>query len=128
MKYATFTSLRRMTTIVLACAFSMLLAQSAFAQGKQDFTLVNKTSVEINSVYITPHSSDDWEDDILGQDTLPAGESVDIQFSRKEKAKMWDLRVEDTAGNSIEWENLNLLEISKVTLYYKNGKAWAEVE
>ena len=128
MKYATFTSLRRMTTLVLTCAFSMLLAQSAFAQGKQDFTLVNKTSVEINSVYITPHSSDDWEDDILGQDTLPAGESVDIQFSRKEKAKMWDLRVEDTAGNSIEWENLNLLEISKVTLFYKNGKAWAEVE
>ena len=128
MKYIKFVSLRRMTALVLACAFSMLLTQAAFTQGKQDFTLVNRTSVEINSVYITPHSSDDWEDDILGQDTLPAGESVDIQFSRKEKAKMWDLRVEDSEGNSIEWENLNLLEISTVKLFYKNGKAWAEVE
>ena len=41
---------------------------------------------------------------------------------------MWDLRVEDSKGNAIEWENLNLLEISKVTLHYKDGKATAETE
>ena len=32
------------------------------------------------------------------------------------------------AGKSIVWENLNLLEISKVTLHYTDGKASAEVE
>ena len=128
MKYIMLKSMRPVTTLVVIAALSMLLTPAAFAQGKQDFTLVNRTGVEINSVYITPHSSDDWEDDILGQDTLPNGDSVDIQFSRKEKAKLWDLRVEDRDGNSIEWENLNLLEISKVTLFYKNGRAWAETE
>ena len=47
---------------------------------------------------------------------------------RDEKAAMWDLRIEDKQGNSIEWENLNLLEISKVTLNYKDGKATAQAE
>ncbi|HYX43126.1 MAG TPA: hypothetical protein VE821_15580 [Pyrinomonadaceae bacterium] len=95
---------------------------------KQDFTLVNQTGVEIHRVYITPHSSNNWEEDILGRDTLPSGESVDIKFHRSEKAAQWDLRVEDKDGNSIEWENLNLLEISKVTLHYKDGKATADTE
>lgn len=96
--------------------------------GKQDFTLVNETGVEIHKVYISPHDKDDWEEDILGRDTLPSGQSVDIKFHRNESAAMWDLRVEDSKGGAIEWENLNLLEISKLTLHYNNGKATADVQ
>jgi hypothetical protein len=94
----------------------------------QDFTLVNKTGVEIDKVFISPHDGDDWEEDILGRDTLPSGESVDIKFHRSETAPNWDLRIEDSKGNAIEWENLNLLTISKLTLHYDNGKATAEAE
>ncbi|HEY0006013.1 MAG TPA: hypothetical protein VGB17_14625 [Pyrinomonadaceae bacterium] len=98
------------------------------AEGKQDFTLVNATGVEINALYVSPHDKNDWEEDILGQDTLANGQSLEIKFHRDEKAAMWDLRVEDKGGNSIEWENLNLLEISKITLHYKDGKATAVTE
>lgn len=94
----------------------------------QDFTLVNQTGVEIDKLYIGPHNEDEWGEDILGQDTLPSGQSVEIKFSRTEKAAMWDLKIEDKQGNSIEWENLNLLEINKVTLFYKDGKGTAQVE
>lgn len=103
-------------------------ASDAAAAVNQDFTLVNQTGVEIYALYVSPHNSDDWEEDVLGQDTLADGARLDIKFGRAEKAAMWDLRVEDKSGNHIEWENLNLLEISKVTLHYKDGKAWAEVE
>ena len=110
-------------------ALSLLLASNALAfQGKQDFTLHNKTGVEIHELYVSPHSADDWQEDVLGRDTLPSGESVSIKFSPREKAKLWDVKVVDGEGNSIEWESLNLLEISEVTLYYKNGKAWAETK
>ena len=95
---------------------------------KQDFTLVNATGVEIDKVFISPHDKDDWEEDILGQDTLPDGQSVDIKFHRAEAAPVWDLRIEDKQGHGIEWENLNLLEISKLTLNYKDGKATAKIE
>ena len=103
-------------------------ASSANQGAAQDFTLVNKTGVEIDKVYISPHDKDDWEEDILGQDTLPDGQSVDIKFHRDETAAEWDLRIEDKQGNPIEWESLNLLKISKVTLHYKDGKGTAEVE
>jgi hypothetical protein len=128
MKYASFITLRRLTVLVAVCALSMMLMPAAGAQGKQDFTLVNQTGVSINELYVSPHTTNNWEEDILGQDTLANGDSLDITFSRTERAAKWDLKVVDKEGNSIEWENLNLLEISKLTLHYKNGKAWADVE
>jgi hypothetical protein len=109
-------------------ASSNTASSSSNEGGEQDFTLINSTGVVINKLFISPHDKDDWEEDILGQDTLPSGKSLDIKFNRDEKADMWDLRVEDTQGNAIEWENLKLTEISKVTLHYENGKATAETE
>ncbi|HEX8686612.1 MAG TPA: hypothetical protein VF654_08920, partial [Pyrinomonadaceae bacterium] len=100
------------------------------ASGAQDFTLVNETGVEIDKVFISPNDKDDWEEDILGKDTLPSGQSVDIKFHRDETAAQWDLKVEDKQGNAITWENLNLLKISKLTLHYDkaSGKATADAE
>jgi len=111
----------------VAVLFAVAAAPVALA-GDQDFTVVNQTGIEIHELYVTPHDSDDWEDDILGEDTLPNGSEVDIKCSRKEKAKLWDLKVVDADGNSVEWENLDLLDISEVTLHYKKGKAWADVK
>jgi hypothetical protein len=99
----------------------------AFA-GDQDFTVVNKTGVEIHKLFVAPHSSDEWGEDILGKDTLGDGESVDIKFGNRAKAAHWDLKIEDSKGNYVTWESLNLLEISKVTLHFKDGSATADVE
>ncbi|HJQ33884.1 MAG TPA: hypothetical protein VJ866_17010 [Pyrinomonadaceae bacterium] len=105
-------------------------ASSSTDAAAQDFTLVNQTGVEIDKVFISPSDKDDWEEDILGKDTLPTGQSVDIKFHRAETAANWDLRIEDKQGNAIEWENLNLLKISKVTLHYDQAtkKATADTE
>jgi hypothetical protein len=124
-----FNQSRTVKALVAVATLSLLLASTALAfQGKQDFTVVNKTGVEIHELYVSPHSADNWQEDVLGADTLAPGKSVEITFSPKEKAKLWDLKVVDGEGNSIEWESLNLLEISEVTLFYKNGKAWAETK
>jgi hypothetical protein len=128
MKHIAFNNFRRVKALCAILALSALFSSVAFAQGKQDFTLVNKTGVIISELYVSAHSTDDWEEDILGQDVLGDNESLEITFSPKERVKMWDLKVVDSKGNSIEWENLNLLEISKVTLHYKNGRAWADLE
>ncbi|HYY58423.1 MAG TPA: hypothetical protein VE842_13905 [Pyrinomonadaceae bacterium] len=128
MKNASLRPLSRAAALVVVCALSMLLIPAAFTQGRQDFTLVNDTGVTINELFVSPHSSNEWEEDVLGQDQLADGESVNIHFSRSEKAAKWDLKVTDKEGNSIEWADLNLLEISKVTLHYENGRAWADVE
>ena len=103
-------------------------AAPAPAAGAQDFKLVNKTGVIISSLYITPSDHEDWADDILGQDVLADGASVDVKFKRTEKAAKWDLKIEDSKGESIEWTDLNLLEIEKITLHYDGKKATAETE
>jgi hypothetical protein len=118
----------RMPVILMLVGVFCLSAITAKAQGAQDFLLINKTGVEINALYITPHNADDWGDDILGADTLAADESLEITFSPRERAQLWDLRVEDEDGAYIEWTRLNLIQISSVTLYYKNGKATAIVK
>lgn len=128
MKNVSRNPLRKLAALVAICALSMLLIPSAFAQGKQDFTVHNMTGVTIAELYISPHSTDQWEEDILGQDTLSNGESLDITFDRTEKAAKWDLKIVDKDGDSIEWENLNLLEISEVTLHFDNGKPTATVK
>lgn len=106
-------------------AFSVLSALEVSAQAAQDFTVINKTGVEIYALYVTPHNAKEWGNDILGVDTLPNGDTLDIKFSRKEKAELWDLRIEDEDGAFLEWDNLNLLAIDTVTLFYKNGKTTA---
>jgi len=108
-----------------------LVSWAALAHaGEQDFTLVNKTGVEIFAVHVSPTAADDWEEDVLDVDTLADGAEVEITFSRDEDAALWDLRVEDSEGNSIEWKKLDLLKIEKVTLFYDKsaGKATAKAE
>ena len=96
--------------------------------GKQDFVLHNETGVEIHELYISPHSSNEWRDDVLGKKTLPSGESVKVTFDDQEKNVKWDLKVADGNKHTVEWENLDLTKISEVTLHYEEGKAWADVK
>ena len=117
---------------ILLCAMALLLVPRAdapaYAQGMQDFTLHNETGVEIYELYVSPHATNEWEEDVLGEDTLPVGEEMEIHFSRSESAELWDLKVVDSEGDGIEWANINLLEVSVVTLYMDESRGWAEVE
>ena len=118
------------TKVFLALGIiGMFVTTAASARaGQQDFVLHNETGVEIYEVYVSPVTAGDWEEDILGKKTLPEGDSVKITFDDRDKHSHWDLKVVDGKGNSIEWHDLNLIEISEVTLHYKEGKAWADVK
>jgi hypothetical protein len=118
---------RRIFALAVAALVLFAAAPIAPAQNVNlDFKLVNRTGVEINAVYLAPHDSDDWGDDVMGQDTLPNGQSVDIQFHPKAKARLWDLRVEDSDGNPVEWDSLDLSQIEVLTLKLVKGKPVAE--
>lgn len=118
------------TRILIALSvIAMFVGATAIARsGKQDFVLHNETGVEIHELYVSPTTTDEWEEDVLGVDTLPNGDSIKVTFDDREKSSKWDLKVVDGKGNRIEWRDLNLIEISEVTLHYKDGKAWADVK
>ncbi len=109
-------------------ALALALSAGNAWSGDQDFTVHNQTGVDIYELYVSPGSSNDWEEDVLGVDVLADGDSVDITFDREETSALWDLQVRDSEGNSLTWTQLNLLEISELTLHYENGEAWAEAE
>lgn len=109
---------------VLAFALSMMILPTAFAsapQSKQDFELHNNTGYTISEVYVSETGNENWEEDVLGEDELPNGGSVNITFSGQ-KANNWDLKIVFTNGHSEYWRKLNLSELTDVTIAYKAGK------
>lgn len=125
---------RQLKALVALLALSMMFIPTAFGRGsknfvsasqnKQDFTLHNETGLEITEVYVSETGNDDWEEDVLGQDTLATSATVDITFHRKQ-ADNWDIKVVFSNGKSNFWRKLNLSQITDVTISFKNGKPWA---
>jgi hypothetical protein len=117
---------------LLALGFALALGGlgEARAQSRLDFALANRTGYEINEVYIGPTSASSWGSDVMGQDTLPHGRSVDIQFNRSAAACNWDMKVVYADGDESEWRNLNLCSISRVALHWdrKSGTTRAVTE
>lgn len=119
-----------MRTFATAFAIAAGLAAPALAQGKQDFTLVNRTGYTLDQVFVAPSDSDDWGDDVMGRDVLAAGEAVDISFSRRERTCKWDLKVVYDDQSSAEWEGFDLCATHKIIIYYdrKKDETWAKYE
>ena len=114
--------------VVWALVIGTIMFAGQAIAGDQDFTLLNKTGVEIAELYISPASMDSWGEDVLTVDTLPAGEKCHIQFSRSETADFWDLMIVDHEGTSVEWPSLKLTTISKVILTIEDGQPMASYE
>jgi len=117
-------SIRAMIAFSMVIALASLSSASFAQQGKQNFTLINKSGQAIQELYVSKASADDWEEDILGKDTLPNGESLEITFSPKERAAKWDVRIIDDKGKEHKYFNLNLLEISEITVRNNGDGTW----
>ncbi|TAN46719.1 MAG: hypothetical protein EPN21_19755 [Methylococcaceae bacterium] len=113
---------------LIAGALAFVATSSAWAAGKQDFTLINKTGYEIDQVYVSAASTSDWEEDILGQDTLGNGERVNINFPRGSRGCKFDLKVvySDDESEAV-WEDIDLCTVEKITIKWnkKSGETSA---
>jgi hypothetical protein len=105
---------RILTTLVTALLLAVV-TQTAIA-GEQDFQLYNRTGVDIYAIYISPSGEESWEEDIMGQDIMLNGADITIRFDRAEDAQYWDIRIEDSEGNFLYWEEIDLLSAYEVIL------------
>ena len=117
--------------------FALLLLLSApaayTAELNLDFELVNATGYDIKEIYIAPTSQEEWsaEDKVQLPGVLKNEGSVDLTFHPKNTAAKWDLKIVwAEEGDPVEWRDLNLSEISKITLFYneKTDTTTAETE
>ncbi|MEJ0025266.1 MAG: hypothetical protein WDN01_04475 [Rhizomicrobium sp.] len=118
---------RTMLAAVMVAGLAMLAPTVADAAGRQNFNLVNNTGYTIKEVYVSPVSTNNWEEDVLGQDTLDDGQSVLIRFPHHAGGCNWDLKVVYDDDTDAHWENFNLCTISEISISYnsKTGKTWA---
>jgi hypothetical protein len=110
-------------------AAAILCSPVAAWAGDQDFTLVNHSGMEINSVYVSKHSTSSWEEDVMGRDTLGNNQSVRISFTKGERGCYYDLRVDYSVGGNDQWPNINLCRVTMITLHRdSHGEVQARAE
>src|SRR5204863_4998587 len=99
-----------MRSLLFASAAAAIVAISAPAlaqSAKQDFTLVNRTGYELKALFVSPSKADTWNEDILGQDVLEDGNSVNIHFNPRAQTCKWDLKVVYTDDDSTAiWQSI----------------------
>ena len=65
---------------------------------------------------LSPTNANDWEENLLKQETLPNGDKVDVEVSRTEKAEAWDVKVTNKAGETMTWIGVPLNKAGQITL------------
>jgi hypothetical protein len=80
-----------MKKYALTAVLIFVLAVCAAADGPA-VTVVNGTGYDIYFLYISKSDTEDWEEDVLGDDILEDGDSVRITLP---SAGLWDIMAED---------------------------------
>jgi hypothetical protein len=115
------------TLCLAAVAITSTAARAS--QGRNlDFTLINKTGVTIEEIYVSPSDDDKWGKDVMGRDVLKNGEKVDITFSRSEATCKWDLKIIDEDKDEGVWENIDLCKAEEITIMWENKKPTAIIK
>ena len=82
---------------ILLGVFLLLVSVVLFAQRGPSLTVVNNCGYPIISIYISTTDTDDWEEDVLGDDlVLMPGEAVEIRLPGN---GTWDFMAVDMDGD-----------------------------
>jgi hypothetical protein len=102
---------------ILLLLVSLLTSSSIWAENATlDFQLYNRTQVNIKKIYISPSNANEWEEDLLTGRMLVNGGDVTIEFHPDANETSWDIRVEDSDGGALEFEDLDLSSTNQVIL------------
>ncbi|MEG1609739.1 MAG: hypothetical protein RR014_00310 [Bilophila sp.] len=104
---------RLVTVFALVCMLGF--AGQASALDKK-INIFNGAEVDIYTLYLSPTNANDWEENLLKQETLPNGDTVNLDVSRTEKAEAWDVKVTNKAGDSMTWIGVPLNKAGQITL------------
>lgn len=77
--------------------------------------IINKTGFTIVRFYGSNKGSDSWEEDILGEDVLRSGSSVNINFNDNSGYCKFDFKAVFDDGDVLIKKNINICEIGTFT-------------
>ena len=85
-----------------------ILGLSVFGQEKPRITIVNNTGYTVYYVYISQTATDDWEEDVMDEDVLMSGDSVNVRLQYPlNVTNRYDIQLVDEDGDSYtKWDVL----------------------
>ncbi|WP_097068458.1 hypothetical protein [Rhodobacter maris] len=101
-----------MGTTVAAMIASLALPAAALDRRVR---IVNNTGFTMVRFYGSNKGSDSWEEDILGNDVLPSGSSVMIDFDDASGYCKFDFKAVFEDGEELVKNNVNICQISTFT-------------
>lgn len=70
--------------------------------------ILNKTNKQIDELYFSPSNSNDWEDDVLGDNVMRHGQGDWLTFETKQTTCFYDLGVKFSNGVAATWKKLDV--------------------
>jgi hypothetical protein len=95
--------------------FLAVSAISAASAANRHVDIINATGMTMAEFYASATNADDWEEDILGSDTLADGEVFDVDIDDGTGACKFDFKAVFTDGTSHVRRSVDVCSISKFT-------------
>ena len=107
--------------ILLSVALVFAATTWSQAQTILDFKLVNNTGEDFYAVYLTETTTENWGEDILPEDIVKDGDTIEITFEYIDDETLcsWDLRLthDESEEEYIYINEIDLCKVSVLTLY-----------
>jgi hypothetical protein len=110
--------MNRIFALAAAAALASLSgAAGAAPDGKNRKVVVeNLSSQTVRELYASPITAKTWEEDLLGQRTLNAGQKIDANIDNGTNECYFDLKAVLANGKAVEQRKINVCAISKWTI------------
>ncbi len=104
-----------MTRILFGTLLMLTVSGYSAEAANRHVDIINKTGKALTHFYASRTGSDNWEEDILGRDTIANGETFDINIDDGTGACRFDFRAVFQGGGESIKRNINVCEISTFT-------------
>lgn len=104
-------------TFAATALLLLATAANAATDGKnRKVTVENLSSQSVRELYASPITAKNWEEDLLGQRTLAAGQSISANIDNGTDECHYDLKAVLADGRVIEKRDINVCATSKWTI------------
>jgi hypothetical protein len=97
-------------------ALCLAAAPTAAFADDLTFTLTNASSYAVKSFYTSPANVDDWEEDVFGENYLPAGNYVSITIGDGRRQCIYDMKFVMEDDSEVVEGGVDLCELGEYTL------------
>ena len=108
-------NLRRPVLFGLAAIVLIALPAAAFAEDLK-FKLTNNSSRAIQNFYTSPANTTDWKEDVLGEATIPPGQTDEITIADGSTQCVYDMRFVMEDKQEMVESGIDLCKLAEYTL------------